>query len=147
MDLKEQTNRHQEILLCLEKITKNTFLTTSDKSVGQSFRIFPFWLQMPLAVPKWQKQTSHISPHCVMTTFTFGRLLGPVGTFSIFFRTNMPSTTCPEMKRRNLLLINKIKLSLWSIHTKNRPFSTRIMSLKLYRLLHISIINENMFRR
>ena len=38
----------------------------------------------------------HISPHCEIITGIFGLLFGPVGTFSIFLTTSMPSRTRPN---------------------------------------------------
>lgn len=38
----------------------------------------------------------YISPHWLMVTGIFGLLFGPVGTFSIFLTTSMPSNTRPK---------------------------------------------------
>ena len=52
----------------------------------------------------------HISPHCEIVTGNLGLLFGPVGTFSIFRRTNNPSITRPE--REEKMVKRRIHLNL-----------------------------------
>ena len=39
---------------------------------------------------------NYICPHSVITTDSFGEWLGPIGTFSTFLITSIPSTTLPN---------------------------------------------------
>lgn len=44
----------------------------------------------------------YISPHWLMVTGILGLLFGPVGTFSIFLTTSMPSNTRPKRYDKKL---------------------------------------------